>query len=202
QALVAKDNEPITPFIDRARQLFEEWGVSTILVVGGAGDYLDIADHVIAMENYIPKDVTQEAKEVVERLPSNRKAETAGPLPPKPARVVRSLGRRPKEGEKWKVEAKDLHVILYGRDRVLLDAVEQLTEVGQTRAIAACLRVLTEKVDGRTSLAELVYKLLEAIDRNGFSVLAGTRGCPGTYSMPRPYELAAAVNRLEGLQVV
>ncbi|MDI3327583.1 MAG: ABC-ATPase domain-containing protein [Alicyclobacillaceae bacterium] len=201
QALVAKEHEPITPFIDRARQLLEEWGVSTVLVVGGAGDYLDIADRVIAMESYIPKDVTGEARRIMERMPSNRKAETAGPLPEKPARVIRGLGHRPKPGEKWKVEAKDLHLILYGRERVLLHAVEQLAEMGQTRAIAACLRLLSERADGRKNLAELVRELFREVESRGFSAWSGSRGCPGTYALPRPYEVAAAVNRLEGLQI-
>ncbi|MCL6576699.1 ABC-ATPase domain-containing protein [Kyrpidia sp.] len=202
QALVAKEHEPITPFIDRVRQLFDEWGVSTVLVVGGAGDYLDVADAVIAMESYIPKDVTEEARRVVERFPSGRKAEAVGPLPAKPVRKVRELGRRPKPGDKWKVEAKDEHLILYGRERVLLQAVEQLVEIGQTRAIAACLRILTERADGRTSLAELVRQLLAEMDQKGFAALAGPRGCPGNLAMPRPHEVAAAVNRLEGLKIV
>ncbi|UCC91601.1 MAG: ABC-ATPase domain-containing protein, partial [Candidatus Aenigmatarchaeota archaeon] len=47
QELVSKDKEPITPFIDKARQLHKDFGVSTILVIGGSGDYFDVADHVI-----------------------------------------------------------------------------------------------------------------------------------------------------------
>jgi predicted ABC-class ATPase len=58
QALIADEHEPITPFIDRARQLADEHGVSSILVVGGSGDYFDVADHVIAMRDYAPADVT------------------------------------------------------------------------------------------------------------------------------------------------
>ncbi|MDI3257456.1 MAG: ABC-ATPase domain-containing protein [Kyrpidia sp.] len=202
QALVAKEHEPITPFIDRARQLFDEWGVSTVLVVGGAGDYLDIADAVIAMESYVPKDVTAEAHRVVEQFPSGRKVEAVGPLLDKPARKVQELGRRPKEGEKWKVEAKDARLILYGRDRVVLQAVEQLVEIGQTRAIAACLRMLADRVDGRTPMADLIHELLSSVEQKGFSALAGSRGCPGNLAMPRAHEVAAAVNRLEGLKLI
>ncbi len=43
QLLVSKDREPITPFIDKVRQLFDEKGVSTVLVMGGSGDYFSVA---------------------------------------------------------------------------------------------------------------------------------------------------------------
>jgi predicted ABC-class ATPase len=77
QALIADEHEPITPFIDRARPLAGERGVSTVLVVGGAGDYFDVADTVIAMRNYLPSDVTDEARRIAERFPSERRARPA-----------------------------------------------------------------------------------------------------------------------------
>jgi predicted ABC-class ATPase len=64
QQLIAKDKEPITPFIDKVRQLYTDYGVSTILVMGGSGDYFDVADTVIAMENFQPEDVTEKAKAI------------------------------------------------------------------------------------------------------------------------------------------
>ncbi|NIU73020.1 MAG: ATPase, partial [Gammaproteobacteria bacterium] len=75
QALVADEQEPITPFIDRARQLSEELGVSTVLVVGGSGDYFDVADTVIAMKAYVPEEVTAEAKRIVQQHPTSRRHE-------------------------------------------------------------------------------------------------------------------------------
>ena len=51
QQLVSKDKEPITPFIDVARSLYKQKGISTILVAGSSGDFFDIADLVIQMDN-------------------------------------------------------------------------------------------------------------------------------------------------------
>ena len=68
QLLVSKDKEPITPFILKVRQMFEELGTSAICVVGGAGAYLEVADTVIMMDSYEPKDVTAEAKSIVEKV--------------------------------------------------------------------------------------------------------------------------------------
>lgn len=42
-------------------------GVSTILAMGGSGDYFDVADCVICMDAYRPRDLTQEAKSIVEK---------------------------------------------------------------------------------------------------------------------------------------
>src|SRR5690606_38459478 len=75
QRLVAKAREPITPFIDRVRQLLDEHGVSTVLVVGGSGDYFDVADTVIMMDHYVPRDVTDQARNIAEQFESPREKE-------------------------------------------------------------------------------------------------------------------------------
>jgi predicted ABC-class ATPase len=75
QQLVHKADEPITPFIDRARQLFDEKGVSTILVLGGSGDYFDVSDKVIQIKCYKPYDVTKKAWEIAKRNKTGRNKE-------------------------------------------------------------------------------------------------------------------------------
>jgi len=62
--MVAKHKEPITPFVDRVRQLFEEKGVSTVLVMGGCGDYFSVCNRVIQMLDYRPVDVTARARRI------------------------------------------------------------------------------------------------------------------------------------------
>ena len=44
RALVA--HEPIVPFLYRVNSLSEQLGVSSICVIGGNGDWLDVADRV------------------------------------------------------------------------------------------------------------------------------------------------------------
>lgn len=70
------------PFLHVVQALRAERGVSSILVGGGCGDYLEVADLVIMMEHYLPKDVTAQAKEIVRRhggpsLPNNSNSSTA-----------------------------------------------------------------------------------------------------------------------------
>ncbi len=62
--LVSDEKEPIRPFIRSIRSLYEDLGVSTILVVGSSGDYLAAADTVLQMDCYVAKDITARAKEI------------------------------------------------------------------------------------------------------------------------------------------
>ncbi|MEB3232275.1 MAG: ABC-ATPase domain-containing protein [Leptolyngbyaceae bacterium] len=75
QALIAKEREPITPFIDKIRQLYNDYGVSTILVMGGSGDYFDVADTVIGLFDYQPQDLTEDAKAIAQQYQTDRAAE-------------------------------------------------------------------------------------------------------------------------------
>jgi hypothetical protein len=61
KALIEK--EPITPFTDRVRELSGK-GVSTILVIGGSGEYLSVADKIYRMDNFVMEDITNRAKEI------------------------------------------------------------------------------------------------------------------------------------------
>ncbi|MGO0123181.1 ABC-ATPase domain-containing protein [Desulfothermobacter acidiphilus] len=200
QALVAKDKEPITPFIDRVRQLHQDCGVSTVLVVGGSGDYFDVADHVIMMENYRPRVVTAAAREIARAMPTRRNPEEAGPFRPPIPRIL--LPDPWRLGSKDKVKAQGLREIRFGRETIDLGAVEQLVDPAQTRAIAVILRRLSHYADGKRTLREILDLLEEEVEREGLEVLAGRQGeHPGEMARPRRYEIAAAINRYRSLAV-
>ncbi|WP_034429270.1 ABC-ATPase domain-containing protein, partial [Caldisalinibacter kiritimatiensis] len=116
QALVSKDKEPITPFIDRVKQLYNEENVSTILVIGGSGDYFDVADHVIMMENYKPIDVTGNAKKISNEYKSLRNNEGKDNFDIHIERIP--LKNSMKLKGKTKVKTKGLHKILYGKNTI------------------------------------------------------------------------------------
>ena len=73
RALVSK--EPISPFIDLVRPLRGSLGVSTVVVVGGVGDYLDVADRVILMEDYEPRDATRAGTRGAQEVPGQGAAQ-------------------------------------------------------------------------------------------------------------------------------
>jgi len=54
-------NEPITPFIYRVTSLTAQLQISTIVVIGGCGDWFDVHDTAIMLDNYKCVDVTKRA---------------------------------------------------------------------------------------------------------------------------------------------
>lgn len=202
QRLVAKNKEPITPFVDKVRQLYDEHGVSTILVVGGSGDYFRTADTVIMMDEYIPVDVTEEAKRIAESYDSGRTPEGGAAFGAVTPRIIGRDSFDASRGHREKVDAKGLRTILYGRHEVDLSQVEQLVDPSQTRAIALMMQELAKQQDGGSmTLRERIDRLYEKIGAQGLDVLSPYRGKhPGDLALPRKLELAAAVNRLRTLR--
>lgn len=202
QALVTKEREPITPFLDQVRPLYEEQGVSSILVIGGSGDYLDVADHVIMMNEYKPVDVSREAKDICRKYPALRMPERGtgfGRLEP---RVPIPGSFDPQRGRKTKVGAKGLDVVQFGRYQIDLDDVEQLVDPSQTRAIADIIYYAWKKYfDGSCSLSEAIRCIENDLDRYGLDVISPFKEKSGDYARPRRFEIAAAINRLRSLQI-
>ena len=199
QALIAKDREPITPYIDKVRQLYDDLGVSTTLVIGGSGDYLDKADTVIAMEEFRAHDVTARAREVVDAHRTQR-AEEGGERFGRPgARTLKATGIVGKGDKPPKVKVPHRKAIGIGQDDLDLGAVEQLVDESQTRAVAEALLRLT---DDRQLLGQTLPALLDAleaeIDARGLDAL--TRSPRGDLARFRRFELAAALNRLRALK--
>lgn len=200
QTLVPKEQEPITSFIDRVRHLWTQHGISTILVIGGSGDYLDVADTVIAMQTFQPHDVTERARAVAAMHPSRRTAEADGPFSanllrrPQPHSVNPSKGRRPVN-----LKTRDRQTIQFGTETIDLSAVEQIIAWPQTRAIAAALAYARQEyMDGQRSLAEILKLVLTDIEQKGLDVLDSRR--MGDFAHFRGHELAAALNRLRTLK--
>jgi len=204
QLLVAKEKEPITPFVDRVRSLYGHHGVSTILVLGGSGDYLDVADLVIMLDAYRPRDVTREAKKVAKKVRTGRTREGAEkPRRPRPrAPLARSFD--PRRGKKAvKIDARRIDTIFYGYEELDLSYVEQIVDLGQTRAIGDAIHYAAQQyVDGRRTLKQIVDLVMRDIDRAGPDVINPFQRVPfGGYVGFRKYELGAAINRLRTLVV-
>jgi predicted ABC-class ATPase len=190
QALISKDKEPITPFIDKVRQLYTEQGVSTILVMGGSGDYFDVADTVIAMQDFQPHDVTAQARAIATQFATHRTAEGGTQFGKLTPRYLPKM--QPRDLRKWKTF--DRNTISIDREDIDLSAVEQLVDPAQLRAIAATLVYLQAYyLDGTRTVTELLDVALADIQSGGFDPLALCP--PGDFACFRRFELAAALNR-------
>jgi predicted ABC-class ATPase len=200
QDLVSKDREPITPFIDKIKQLDQNLGVSTILVIGGSGDYFDVADCVICMVEYRPCDMTLKAQEIAEKYRAERTPEGGKDFGRLTERVPQTHSFDPSKGKKSvKISTKGLKSILFGIYPIDLTAVEQLVDTSQTRAIGDAVHYATRFMDGDKTLREVVETVQKEIEKNGLGVL---NPMPvGDYAEFRGHELAAAINRLRTLRV-
>lgn len=202
QKLISKDKEPITPFIDRIQPLYEDRGVSTILVVGGAGDYLDVATKVLMLDSYRVYDFTNRARQVAEEIKTGREQERSEQLEFSGKRVIHSESFNMLRQDRARVSARGVDEVLLNKEVIDLHAVEQLVDESQTRAIAAACRYFLRYVDGKknvSQLLDLLYHDLEA----GLDILSPFRQDqhPGDLAMPRRYEIASALNRLRALRV-
>ena len=201
QELITKDKEPITPFIDKVEQLYQDYGVSTILVMGGSGDYFEVADLVVAMENYQPENVTAKAKAIALEYATDRSAEGGTDFGRINQRIPildsidSSRGKR-----EVKLNTRDVDSITIGTDEIDLSAVEQLVDGGQLKAIAKTLIYLKAKyARQQLTLAEILNKLEENINKSGLDVINDFP--QGDLAQFRSLELAAALNRLRSLQI-
>jgi predicted ABC-class ATPase len=190
--------EPISPFIDLVRPLHRTLGVSTVVVVGGVGDYLDVADRVILMEDYEPGDATPRAQEVVARFPPRVLLGHTEVHPPR-RRRVRASSIDLRRGRREGARGRGLHTIELGRERVDLSYLEQLAEAGQTEAVARIIGEFAAAGESR-AVGRVVEEALASVSKGGLEALGGFAGHPGELSLPRAQEIAAAINRIRSLE--
>ncbi|GGD03031.1 ATPase [Thalassobacillus devorans] len=204
QQLVVKEKEPITPFIDKIKQLRDELAVSTILVMGGSGDYFDAADQVIMMDQYLPYNVTIKAKEIADRHPQQRIADKDINFGAVTKRRFLPGSLQTQKGRKSKVQSKSKSMILKGNTEISLHYVEQLVDQSQTRMIADMLLHLDKKgwLEKEWSLKELLDAVEDQLDEKGLSSFAPFQDQhPGELARPRRFEIAATLNRMRTAKV-
>ncbi|MGW8248937.1 MAG: ABC-ATPase domain-containing protein [Acidiferrobacterales bacterium] len=199
QQLVSKDKEPITTFIDRARQLYLQKNISTVLVLGGVGDYFDISDRVIQMIDYRPADVTSEAHRIAEQSPTGRAVEDeAYPVEIHPRIPLAESISPLNEHRKFRLYAKEVYRLHFGRQEIDLTDLEQLMELSQTKALGYAIDYAKQYMDGEVTLRQVVEHVQTDIEANGLDILSDR--ISGHFAAFRALELAFAINRLRGFK--
>ena len=201
QQLVHKKHEPITAYIDRIRQLYEQHDVSTILVLGGSGDYLGVADLIIQMIEFIPNDVTQTAKKIVKNNPSkrNNEGEDRFELPIARVPLPDGLDTQNEYGHR-RVYSPNPNQLVYGRMKIDLNDVDQLAESAQIKAIGLAIEYGKKHMDGKATLKQVLDKVMSEIDQSGLDMLDNKY--TGDLAAFRSFELAAVLNRMRDFHVV
>ncbi|MDE2980600.1 MAG: ABC-ATPase domain-containing protein [Gemmatimonadota bacterium] len=201
QALVKSDDEPITPFIDRVRALYENTGTSTVLVIGGSGDYLDVADRVLAMIRYRPHDVSTAAQDVAAAHPTGRVASRGGVAWPSRHRFPDPGSVSPRRGRRQQyIKVRDRRTVDFGTDRIELGGVRQIVSRSQTRAIALALSHARKLMGEGMAVEDILDSLGDTLERRGLDVLDPSRR--GDLAVPRIQDVAAALGRLRTLTLI
>jgi predicted ABC-class ATPase len=212
QRVVASEEEPITPFISRVRELYTQKDISTIIVAGSSGSFFHVADAIIQMRAYVPLDITAKAKAAAADFPAVHSdlpfyttdksddlliADSQGVLSPR--RIPKpSYALTGNDRQKIKVFAMD--GIQINKTTTDLRYLEQLADTEQLAALAYLLTYSSSHyMDGRKDLAQIVNLLEVQINQKGLSSLTDSSYLPTGLCRPRRQEIFACFNRCREL---
>lgn len=202
EALIPGIRDAFTPLVQQVRTLWKDHGISTVMCTGGLGEYLEVADTVILVDNFQLGDATERARELVAGQ-TVRHGAGQRPLRLPLARCPLPRGIGGMKGRGLRAEVRGREVLAIGRDSVDLRPLPQLVDPAQARAVGDAILYAVERdiVDGHASVAEVVNRVLAEIGAWGLGVLGQQRDQHADYAMPRAHEIAAVLNRLRSLQV-
>ena len=215
QQVIQREKEPITPFLERAEDLYKKAGISTILVAGSSGAFFHIADTIIQMDNYVPKDITASVKKLCSQYPLPAVSVTDFQLPhshrimSKPTESSNRLrhnsrGNHSDSGaakpERLKTRISGTDGFSLGRHEINLHYTEQLIDTEQTTALGLLLKYSVEHLaDDRRTLPEIVQFLWKNLSLHGLSFFTENQKISCGYAIPRIQEIYACLNRYRGL---
>ena len=197
QQLVVKEKEPITPFIDVAKSLYKQLGISTILVAGSCGDFFDIADLVIQMDSYEPYEVTAKAKELSRGKVSLRDDLDIS-IDFRRVLDKGSISEGPK-GIKIKNLGKD--GLSINKENIDLKSVEQIVDGEQINTIGMTIKFIEDKYSGKDLTVERIVDEIEKDLTKSLIGIDNIKGGNGSLAMPRKQEILCAINRLRTLKI-
>ena len=220
QEVIRREKEPITPFLERARDLYSQAGISTILVAGSSGAFFYIADKILQMDCYRPVDITERVKALCGEHQAPRTQAPGFAVPSwngawegKAAggrrsgdgrdrgygnRGGRSGGREQGGRERAKIKTFGRDSFSLDRETVDLRYVEQLADSEQTAGLAYLLRYCLEQAaDGRRSLTQVVDLAWNTLKKQGWEPFCSSY-VPCGLAKPRKQEFFACLNRYRG----
>lgn len=182
--LVSDEKEPITPFVRKVRSLYEDMGISTILVAGSSGDYLAVADTVLQMDCYEAKDVTAKAKSI------------AGTVIEDKTQWKTWITRPVKKQRVDKVRTRGWDTVSIDKTDIDLRYLEQITDESQTAALAYLMQYILDRMaDDKKDAAVLAREAAEKLKRDGILSVVPKNYNAGPAAEVRAQEILACLSR-------
>lgn len=200
QRVIHRDMEPITPFIDRIRELYDRFGISTIIVAGSSGSYFRTADCIIQMDRYVPKDITAYAKKEAELFPAKTEPVSPAELPlfdrcPRPSKEFKS-------NDRIKLKTLSRDGVMINRETIDLRYAEQIADSEQVTALGYCMKYAQKNIiNGKKDLRRVVDELESVIEEKSLSELCENRSSIANMARPRRQEIFACFDRYRSLDI-
>ena len=197
QKVICREEEPITPFIERVRSMYDDLGVSSIIVAGSSGSFFGIADTIIQMKEYVPYDITERAREVAASYPALKQQEH---FPVSDNMRAPKANQALKKDPRLKMKTMGTNEMLLAKDAIELRYLEQLIDPEQTNALAYALKYLElNRMNGSRTVSQLLDDIEALTASKGLSALYDKEYVRSGLAMPRRQEIAACLNRYRKL---
>ena len=197
QKVICREEEPITPFIERVRSMYDDLGVSSIIVAGSSGSFFQIADTIIQMKEYIPYDITERAREAAASYPALKQQEH---FPASDNMRAPKANQALKKDPRLKMKTMGTNEMLLAKDAIELRYLEQLVDPEQTNALAYALKYLElKRMNGSRTVPQLLDDIEVLTASKGLSALYDKEYVRSGLAMPRRQEIAACLNRYRKL---
>ena len=201
---ITPGEEPITPFISRVRGMYEDLGVSSVIVAGSSGAFFHMADTIIQMKEYVPIDITQKAKEAAAAYEDRgaEDADDARKFPPFNRKRCPGPDMALRKEDRIKMKAMGTSEISICKENVELRYLEQLKDQEQSMALAYLLKYAQLKMmDGRKDLRQIGDLLEEQLNGSGLESLFERGDVSSQLARPRKQEILACINRYRKLKI-
>lgn len=197
QKVICREEEPITPFIERSRSMYDDLGVSSIIVAGSSGSFFGIADTIIQMKEYVPYDITERAREAAASYPALKQQEH---FPVSDNMRAPKANQALKKDPRLKMKTMGTNEMLLAKDAIELRYLEQLIDPDQTNALAYALKYLElNRMNGSRTVPQLLDDIEALTASKGLSALYDKEYVRSGLAMPRRQEIAACLNRYRKL---
>lgn len=197
QKVICREEEPITPFIESVRSMYDDLGVSSIIVAGSSGSFFQIADTIIQMKEYIPYDITERAREAAASYPALKQQEH---FPASDNMRAPKANQALKKDPRLKMKTMGTNEMLLAKDAIELRYLEQLIDPEQTNALAYALKYLElNRMNGSRTVPQLLDDIEALTASKGLSALYDKEYVRSGLAMPRRQEIAACLNRYRKL---
>ncbi len=199
------EREPITPFTDRVGELYTSCGVSTILVIGGSGEYLAVADRVYMMEDYRIHDMTERSRSIC------RAHGMIPDLPPatswKQERTLYNTNftSYPRETGTERLAVSDMGIILIGDEKIDVRGLHDIVSKRQLDALGYMLRWMeVRNNDRKIDPDRIIDTLYDTIEAEGMDTVFSSffTTTERFLDLPRKCELKAVVNRMRLIEMI